>query len=53
MAKLEVTVLSEIALSVLVTNLFSANIKALFVLYFMPDYGYEKKENYIIFDDVV
>lgn len=53
MAKLEVTALSEIALSVLVTNLFSADIKAFFVLYFMPDYGYEKKENYIIFDDVI
>ena len=45
MAKLQETALSEIALSVLVTNLFAAPLKTFFVLYFISDEFSEKKVN--------
>lgn len=50
MAKLQETALSEIALSVLVTNLFAAPLNTFFVLYFISDEFSEKKEHYIIFE---
>ena len=50
MAKLQETALSEIALSVLVTNLFAAPLNTFFVLYFFSDEFSEKKEHYIIIE---
>ena len=51
MTKLSETTLTSIALSVLVTNLFSVELNCLFLLYFMESPMVEKPEHYIIIDD--
>lgn len=53
MTKLEETTLSAIALSVLVTNLFAVDLSGIFLLYFSDGISGEKREHYIIIDDVV
>lgn len=45
------TILSAIAMSVLVTNLFAADLRGFFLLYFLEDISGEKAEHYIIMDD--
>lgn len=51
MAKLEETILSSIAMSILVTNLFAVELHGFFVLYFMPNASGQKKEHYIVIED--
>ncbi len=52
MTKLEETTLSSIALSVLVTNLFAVRLVGIFLLYFWDNVFTEKKEHYILMDDI-
>lgn len=52
MTKLEETTLSSIALSILVTNLFAVDLSGIFLLYFSDCVIDEKREHYIIIDDV-
>ena len=52
MTKLEETTLSSIALSVLVTNLFAVDFSGFFLLYFLDDISIEKREHYIIIEDI-
>lgn len=52
MAKLEETTLSSIAMSILVTNLFAVDLSGIFLLYLSDNISSEKKEHYIIIDDV-
>lgn len=51
MTKLEETTLSSIAMSILVTNLFVADLSGIFLLYFSDNIYSEKTEHYIIIDD--
>lgn len=53
MTKLEETTLSSIALSILVTNLFAVDLRGIFLLYFSDSIIEEKREHYILIDDVV
>ena len=52
MTKLGETTLSSIALSVLVTNLFAVDFSGFFLLYFLDDISIEKREHYIIIEDI-
>lgn len=49
--KLSETTLSSIAMSVLVTNLFSTKLQGFFTLYFTEDTIGDKNEHYMIMDD--
>ena len=51
MTKLEETILSSIAMSILVTNLFAVDLSGIFLLYFSDNISSENKEHYIIIDD--
>lgn len=51
MTQLEETTLCSIAMSVLVTNLFAADLSGIFLLYFSENILGKKREHYIIIED--